>query len=556
MQRPKITTVNHYDIFPVHHGGKLAIMGLWQAMSKYFDVNIITFVSSECYPKTVKISEHIFVFPVVVPDEIQNLQKDIASRFDLSEVNFADDSINVMLNFHKSRVLTDNIRKIGKDSFIVMAEHVYTWNIIKKVFPDKHLWYRAHNVEFDYKRNVFGTKWMPKNYIEEIYKLEKECCEYCECIMTISKEEADRFVSLYEMSPENKAKILNIGAGYDYSGIKTVLPSQRKRATGEEIVGIYIATGTDVSKKAAEHCIELARRYDNFRIVLIGSVGNFFSADSLPDNVTVTGMIPNAEKNKYLMTSDIAFNLVDDGAGVNIKMFEYFAYGIPVITTEHGLRGIEAVPGRDCIVVNTAEANWTDSVTEFCGLPVEAKDKIAENALRLLQSKYNWTAISENIKKYIERKYEMVINNTIDSEKELQSYKEITNRKPFIPQGDFYIRCAGNWGQACAHFLRSKNIFPVAYIDDVAAKKQATIGEIPVITLKEYAAKILLRNKVIIAHKTAWLNIAKELYGIGANPVDIYFWQNDCYIFSIDGAEGNCPIWLNMANAKKYIHET
>ena len=40
-----------------------------------------------------------------------------------------------------------------------------------------------------------------------------------------------------------------------------------------------------------------------------------------------------------MVTSDIGLNPVLAGSGSNLKLCEYIAYGIPVITTVHGNRG-------------------------------------------------------------------------------------------------------------------------------------------------------------------------------------------------------------------------
>jgi hypothetical protein len=54
-----------------------------------------------------------------------------------------------------------------------------------------------------------------------------------------------------------------------------------------------------------------------------------------------------------LAAADVAVNPVDTGSGSNVKLAEYLASGIPVVTTAVGLRGYEAfaehitVAGRD-----------------------------------------------------------------------------------------------------------------------------------------------------------------------------------------------------------------
>lgn len=49
----------------------------------------------------------------------------------------------------------------------------------------------------------------------------------------------------------------------------------------------------------------------------------------------------------YLAAADVALNPVVRGSGSNVKIFEYVAAGLPVISTAFGVRGTEFAPDRD-----------------------------------------------------------------------------------------------------------------------------------------------------------------------------------------------------------------
>lgn len=58
-----------------------------------------------------------------------------------------------------------------------------------------------------------------------------------------------------------------------------------------------------------------------------------------------TGRVP--EVTSYLAAADAGLNAVTWGSGSNVKLFEYLAARLPVISTEFGVRGSGLEPGRD-----------------------------------------------------------------------------------------------------------------------------------------------------------------------------------------------------------------
>ena len=53
------------------------------------------------------------------------------------------------------------------------------------------------------------------------------------------------------------------------------------------------------------------------------------------------GVVDDFQKELLTKTSDYAINPMFSGAGTNLKILEYFAAGLPVITTEFGTRGLD-----------------------------------------------------------------------------------------------------------------------------------------------------------------------------------------------------------------------
>lgn len=76
------------------------------------------------------------------------------------------------------------------------------------------------------------------------------------------------------------------------------------------------------------------------------------------------------------------------GGGMRVRILEGFARGIPMVTTTVGLEGIDARPGRDILVADTA-TEFSKAVVRLLEEP-ELRDQLASSGRRLAGRKYGW----------------------------------------------------------------------------------------------------------------------------------------------------------------------
>ena len=525
MPRPVLTAVNHYCLFPFNHGGSLGIRGLYKGLSEWFDINIVTFGGVNYYPKEIYISKHIKVIYIVLPSKLQDIQNRMSQEYGMSASTVIDSSPTVLQWYHKFPEIVDEVRDIAKDSIVVLAEHVFTWNLIKEACTDKHLWYRANNVEYDYKIDTWGNLKCPQDILQNVYDVERDCCLKAEKILAVSSLEIDRFMSLYKLPPSMKEKFMDIHSGYDVDNLETVLPSKRNALSNKyRYTGLFIASDVPHTRQAAAHCIRIAELCPDIQIVLLGSIGKAYFGKDIPDNVLLTGVVTDEEKKRYLQNCDFALNIMEDGAGINVKMFEYFAFGIPVIATKYGARGIDVEHGKNIIITSIEEL--IVDVRRFCNSSIDQKDRIAKNAIELLEKKYSWRSIGRNIAKVIGDMYNVTISKHIVSLDEIKLYK-IKEESVYYPQKPFYIRCAGIRGRRCYFVMASHGFKPLAFVDEDKKYVGKDIDGIPVITVEQYI-KQRTDTEIIVAN-VDMVNIAVDLLkkGVQAEDIILHF-TNQC----------------------------
>jgi glycosyltransferase involved in cell wall biosynthesis len=78
-------------------------------------------------------------------------------------------------------------------------------------------------------------------------------------------------------------------------------------------------------------------------------VGSVCDADGLPlppANVLLVGRVSDAELRVWLAAADVGLNPMVSGSGTNLKMLEYAAAGVPILSTPFGGRGGILEAGR------------------------------------------------------------------------------------------------------------------------------------------------------------------------------------------------------------------
>jgi len=109
--------------------------------------------------------------------------------------------------------------------------------------------------------------------------------------------------------------------------------------------------------------------------------------------VTVTGFIPRIQD--ALARATVAVAPMRAGSGIQNKVLEAMASGVPVVATPTGLAGMEATPGTHLLVADTPGA-FADAVTRLL-LDQALARMIARNARALVESQYTWERCADEL---------------------------------------------------------------------------------------------------------------------------------------------------------------
>ena len=104
------------------------------------------------------------------------------------------------------------------------------------------------------------------------------------------------------------------------------------------------------------------------------------------------------EKKTLFETSDISINPMFSGAGTNLKTLEYLSMGIPMVSTDVGVRGIKLKDGEHFILANK------ESFAEKLNTLVNdgtTKQKISKQSKLYINEFFNWKKIADDFVKIL-----------------------------------------------------------------------------------------------------------------------------------------------------------
>ena len=273
--------------------------------------------------------------------------------------------------------------------------------------PSQLVVYESHNMEGFLRGQLLDERNPAEaELLRDVVRAEFAAGSRSDLVLACSVEDLNLFVRIYGW-PADKIRVVPNGAmasaitpnSYDernQAKVKLGLALDRKAA-------IFIGSAYRPNIEAADFIIgELAASVPECDFILAGGVGSG-TQSKLPGNVVVTGQISDSEKLSWLRAADIAVNPMFSGSGTNIKMFDFMAAGLPVVTTRIGARGI-SLAGRDPLVI--VDFPYRDFSIAIQNLISDDSDRNRRSidARLCIEEDYSWEAISARLGQLLQRR--------------------------------------------------------------------------------------------------------------------------------------------------------
>lgn len=272
--------------------------------------------------------------------------------------------------------------------------------------------YDSHNCEAAVKAPMLRRTLAGRYLARVVEKTERLAITTTELTLACCQEDADQFGKRYGANGERVVVIPNgadcrrirPGAAADKPALRAEL------GIAERPLALFVASHYGPNDDAADFLIDtLAPRLPGLTIGIVGGVGTAWRERNrgrkAPANVHLFGIVEHETLPAIYAAADIGLNPMRHGSGTNIKMLDYMAAGLAIVTTAIGARGLSGKPDEHWIL--TDEPGFGPALEALLASP-ERRGRLGAGARRLAETDYDWPIISgklaEALRKLVHKK--------------------------------------------------------------------------------------------------------------------------------------------------------
>jgi len=310
-----------------------------------------------------------------------------------------DDIVAMILCKHEN-MLKKTVHKYIAQADVVVCSHPFMYPVVEKYADKKFMIYEALNVEFLLKKSLIGDKLLGKLFCTRVKKVEGSLVRRANIIFATSTENASQLQNIYSEDLKNISISPN---GVDIAGHEVLFEkgSLAKKKIIKMPLAIFLGSGHPPNIDAAKVLInKIAPQVPEVYFLLCGGLCWGLPNEPKGKNIGLAYSISDEEKYEVFRVSDIALNPMLSGSGTNIKMLDYMAAGLPVITTPIGARGLDLDNNQDVVICNVDE--FPAKIREVLS-DIKLYDQLSTTGRKKAMEKYDWKMIAKNMADIIEK---------------------------------------------------------------------------------------------------------------------------------------------------------
>lgn len=400
-RRRKLLVASTFPFYPPRGGGQARFYHMFKRIAADFDVTFVAQTGHGTPEKEVRVAPGLL--EISIPKSAE--QNDAEMEFSRSIDWIPASDIAAPVIYHLSPKFMETLQEQARDTDITCAAHPYLVGALLDV-SDRPLWHDSMNVEYLLKRDMLPRTPAGDNLAELTREVEGLACREAELVSACSNADLDGLGKLYAIE---RGRMRLLENGVDTKSVLFVGADDRRRLRAEIVqrygnnlgakkLAVFLASWHGPNLEGVEKLMEIAPSMPDTIFVVIGSAGAYFEGKPRPDNVWMVGILSEEDKNLLLQAADFAVNPMPYGSGTNFKMLDYFASGIPVVTTAVGYRGLDGfTPGLHGVVAEMAD--FDDGVREMVRMSGQNLDKMAAQARRFVERAFDWDEIYQRFRK-------------------------------------------------------------------------------------------------------------------------------------------------------------
>ncbi|MBW7984698.1 glycosyltransferase family 4 protein [Enterobacillus tribolii] len=373
----KILVLTSRFPFPVIGGDRLRIYQMCKALSEHYELHLLSLSDSKknCVDNNDRVFSHVET--VYLPKWKSYL------NVILSLISFSKKPMQ--LAYYSSSDYKNKIRRMINDYDAVFCHLVRTSDSIPD-FDGIKIIDMTDAISLNYSRVKLKSN---KGLLDHIYSLEyKKLHEYekmmpkkFDVVCLISQVDSDY---LFENNTPSNVVIASNGVEFDRFPVSNV-PSKDLVFIGN----MLSVQNIDAAQWFIDHVLPKLEQHGDFRFKIIGRISESMKLKfNSYKGVYATGEVDCVSSHAQPALAGICS--VRLGAGVQNKVLEYMALGIPAIVSSVGAEGIPARPGVDFIVVDTPD-EYVNSIIKLNDSS-ELFNTLSKNGRKFVENNQSWSS--------------------------------------------------------------------------------------------------------------------------------------------------------------------
>ncbi|MDD1700439.1 MAG: glycosyltransferase family 4 protein [Methanoregula sp.] len=382
----KILVVNDFTIFPIVHGGKVRIFNIYQNISSNFQIIYV------CLGENPKIQNKIisenfheisvpktFFYKIII--FITNLMMR-SSVDDFGALFFASSNLQ----------LKKVIRKELAECDIVIFCHPYMYPAVAPYIRNQLVIYEALNVEYALKKSILSNGYLKNILLDRLRMTGQALLKRCDLCFAMSEDDKQLFTQVYDVDT-SKIKVAPNGVDLEYyTEIYKSRLIKKEQIISAPLI-LFLGSGHPPNVESAKQIIRnIAPKLPNVYFLIAGSVCWTIRNENHGKNVGFAYLITDEEKRELFRVTNVAINPMMSGSGTNLKMLDYMAAGLPVVSTAVGARGINLKNGIHAIIcdIDAFPEKISDVINDK-----NLSEFLSSNGRDLVKAHYVWKEIAE-----------------------------------------------------------------------------------------------------------------------------------------------------------------
>jgi glycosyltransferase involved in cell wall biosynthesis len=394
--RPVLVALSTFPVHPRRGGGQLRCLHLLSALAPDHDVEVLSLVPHGETGRRIELGPGLAETVIPRSAEHEAREQEIAA-----EVGIPVSDVVAPRLIGLTPAYLERLRALGAGAAAVVLEHPYLQPAAAQALAGVPVIYDAHNAEFQLKAAVLGDSAAGVRLLAETRAVEAAAVEGAVLVAACSAADAEALRAEYGGAPERFVVVPN---GVDGRATRFVGGERRRLRAGRwrqragDLAGslpprhsvLFLGSWHPPNVQAARRVAALAEDLPEVAFLMVGSHCAALDGETLADNVALCGELPEALKLSLLWSADLGLNPVLSGSGTNLKLVEYFAAGLPALSTPLGVRGMAARPGEH---LWTAPGEDFAAAIEAALARPEQGAAMAARARRLVDEEFDWAVI-------------------------------------------------------------------------------------------------------------------------------------------------------------------